>query len=333
MASSTVRTFTDPDAYHAAIRDADEKGIIIERGNFRADWTGVRLGRLSLQRGEESLPRLSYSAIDPKVFGIVFPTCPGPSVHVHGLETSLGEIIVYRRGSAGYDRSSAACQWGAITLAHEDIAAAGEAIIGRELTAPPLTCRIRPPPPLLSRLLNLHKAAGHLARTAPDLLAKSEIVRALDHAFVDAMVACLAVGDPVDDPSAYRHHSRVMQRLEEFLQANAEGPSYMAEVCAAVGVSYPTLRTCCQEHLGMSPKRFLLLRRMHLARRALLKARPETTTVTEVATNFGFWELGRFSVAYRSLFGESPSTALRRTTDEAKPSETGRSPRQFTGYA
>jgi len=49
-----------------------------------------------------------------------------------------------------------------------------------------------------------------------------------------------------------------------------------------------------------------------LARRALRGADPETKTVTEIASDYGFWELGRFSVAYRSLFGESPSAALRR---------------------
>jgi AraC-like DNA-binding protein len=37
-----------------------------------------------------------------------------------------------------------------------------------------------------------------------------------------------------------------------------------------------------------------------------------TATVTEIATTHGFWELGRFSVEYRGLFGESPSTSLRR---------------------
>jgi AraC-like DNA-binding protein len=62
----------------------------------------------------------------------------------------------------------------------------------------------------------------------------------------------------------------------------------------------------------MSPKRYLWMRRMNLARRALRSADLEHTTVTEVATEYGFWELGRFSVAYRSLFGEPPSAALRR---------------------
>jgi hypothetical protein len=39
------------------------------------------------------------------------------------------------------------------------------------------------------------------------------------------------------------------------------------------------------------------------------------TTVTRIATDHGFWELGRFSVAYRTLFGETPLTTLRRPAE------------------
>ena len=67
----------------------------------------------------------------------------------------------------------------------------------------------------------------------------------------------------------------------------------------------------------MSPVRYLWLRRMHLVRRALLLATPETSTVTRTAMDHGFWELGRFSTQYRSLFGEPASATLRRLPPKA----------------
>lgn len=112
--------------------------------------------------------------------------------------------------------------------------------------------------------------------------------------------------------AASGRHSTVITRLEELLSANRHRPLHMPEICAATGVPERTLRHFCQKHLGMAPVRYLWLRRMQLARAALMRADPATATVTEIATGHGFWELGRFSVAYRTLFGESPSVSLRR---------------------
>jgi transcriptional regulator GlxA family with amidase domain len=53
-------------------------------------------------------------------------------------------------------------------------------------------------------------------------------------------------------------------------------------------------------------------------RRALLRADASTATVTRLATDHGFWELGRFSVTYRKLFDESPSQSLRRPADDTR---------------
>ena len=78
----------------------------------------------------------------------------------------------------------------------------------------------------------------------------------------------------------------------------------------------------------MGPVRYLWLRRMYLARRALLLATPQTATVTQTAMDHGFWELGRFSTQYRSLFGEPPSATLRRPPDDRRRTE-----KQFAEFA
>ena len=57
----------------------------------------------------------------------------------------------------------------------------------------------------------------------------------------------------------------------------------------------------------MSPKQFLLIRRMQMVRRELRLATPATTTVTEVITRYGFWNFGRFAGIYKAQYGERPS--------------------------
>jgi AraC-like DNA-binding protein len=60
-----------------------------------------------------------------------------------------------------------------------------------------------------------------------------------------------------------------------------------------------------------------------LERRALVRAGPAGPSVTEIATESGFWELGRFSVAYRALFGEPPSASRRRPPADVPASHDG----------
>jgi AraC family ethanolamine operon transcriptional activator len=62
----------------------------------------------------------------------------------------------------------------------------------------------------------------------------------------------------------------------------------------------------------MSPARYLTLCPLNLARRALTVTDAAETTVTEIATVHGFCELGHFPVMYRSRFGKTSSTTLRR---------------------
>ena len=166
------------------------------------------------------------------------------------------------------------------------------------------------------RLLKLHTSVAQLAHNTPDILELPAVRRALKNELIHIMVRCLAEGAAVAPTTGSRRHGAVVARFEEFLAANPHRPVYLTEICAAIGVAERTLRASCEEHLGMGPIRFLTLRRMHLAHCALLRADPSKSTVTRIVTDQGFWELGRFSVAYRALFGESPSETLQRPAQQ-----------------
>jgi AraC-like DNA-binding protein len=312
MPESVVRTFTDPEAYFAGIRNLSIDGLVTGRGKFRAETTLIDLHRLQMGRFDEDLPRIMRVTPSGSRSVIVFQTDSGrPGTVANAIDTAEHQIAMFGLDWPYYVRSSAGSGWGTMSLTPEDLAAAGRAIIGRELMPPEFMLAIRRPPiPPLSRLLKLHEATGHLAKNAPDILAKHEVARAIEEALVEAMVLCLAANYSEEARNA--HRAKVMRRLEDTLRAKSGETLYMAELCAAVGATYWTLRDCCLEYLGMSPKRYLWIRRMNLARLALSSANPKKTTVTEIATNYGFWELGRFSVTYHSLFGEPPSAALRR---------------------
>src|SRR5579863_2309850 len=101
-----------------------------------------------------------------------------------------------------------------------------------------------------------------------------------------------------------------MGRFEDLLQAHPDRAFTLAELCAALDVAGRTLRTCCDNHLGMGPSRYMRLRRMHGIRRALRAADPATARVSKLANQYGFGEVGRFAGVYRAWFGELPSVTL-----------------------
>ena len=233
------------------------------------------------------------------------------------MDVSSGEIVVM--GAEPTHRVTfAPGHCGAMSLTPTDLAAAGRALAGRELARPSVTYVTRPAPALRGHLVKLYEEAAHLAKTAPDRLAHPEVARSLEEALIHAMIRCLTESTMSEVDSRTRNHAAVISKFEEFLEANCVEPIYLSEICIATGVSENTLRRCCHEHLRMSPIRYLWLRRMNLARAALTRADPATATVTGIATDYGFWELGRFSVEYRAFFGESPSVSLHRPPDDRR---------------
>ena len=75
-------------------------------------------------------------------------------------------------------------------------------------------------------------------------------------------------------------------------------------------MSRRSLHRAFHEVFGIGPVTFLRHKRLCAIHSILRDSTPGTTTVTEIAIQQGFSELGRFSQYYRAMFGENPSQTL-----------------------
>jgi AraC-like DNA-binding protein len=312
MPSSVVRTFTDPDEYATAMRQGTVGLTITQRGTFAAKLCRIDLHRLWAQRFSATLGWTAHIDYWGGWTTFAFQTRPGPNMMRNGRDCASTSVAQLNTAQSYYLHSSGPPSYGTISLPIEEMASASAAAGDRDRTPPTDNLILNPSPPALAKLRRLHEIVGTLAEDTPSVVAHPETARSLEQALLEAIMDCLSTGVPQEDQASRRQHAVIMRRFHESIEQRLDQALYVPELCREIGASARTLLACCHEHLRMGPKHYLLLRRMHLVRRALRESGRPDTTVTEIATRYGFWQFGRFAVEYKALFGEAPSATLAR---------------------
>ena len=77
-------------------------------------------------------------------------------------------------------------------------------------------------------------------------------------------------------------------------------------------ISERSLQTAFKKLFGFTPVEFLRLMKLNLVHHELMKNDETKTTVSRIASKWGFNHMGRFSGFYTELFGENPSVTLKK---------------------
>lgn len=221
-----------------------------------------------------------------------------------------GEAAVMAPDSVQQLRMSADMEMRNLRVGQSEMLAACRSLLGSDL-AHPLRFDERVPAhsPQTAALL---RVMTHLAATpAYALAAASRLEGSLrDAALFEILLAW---------PNNYAHHLEQpaalplsTRRARDYIHAHAAELPSIADIAAAAGVGVRALARGFEKHLGVSPQRYLQQYRLDRVHEALLAPGGETT-VTEVAVQWGFLQLGSFAARYRERFGESPSQTLRRS--------------------
>ena len=98
----------------------------------------------------------------------------------------------------------------------------------------------------------------------------------------------------------------IVKKSVDYIEEHHSGDIRLVDICGNLRISPRTLEYAFREQIGISPSRYILMRRLAGVRKdILLSDLPQQ--ISTYAVDRGFRHLGRFSQVYSRVFGESPS--------------------------
>lgn len=117
-----------------------------------------------------------------------------------------------------------------------------------------------------------------------------------------------------DRPYTNESEPKYLRQVIDYIFANLEKNIALSTLTEVSGMSTRTLQNAFSKHYGKGPVTFVKHAKLHRVREALQRSTPADTTVTRIATKWGFYHASNFSRNYSDLFGELPIQTLRNRT-------------------
>jgi AraC-like DNA-binding protein len=135
---------------------------------------------------------------------------------------------------------------------------------------------------------------------------------------IDSLILRLAEGLIEADPSCGRMsqprhlHVAALESARQFLDSEKTRVVRSAELEALTGLSRFDLARQFRLMFGTSPYRYLLMRRLDVARARLARRRP----LVELALDVGFSDQAHFTRLFKAAYGLTPSRYVTLTSNE-----------------
>lgn len=318
-----LTTSDDVNDHAASLSRWDQQYEQVSAGRFQGRLEELWLGPVQVFRESTGRAVLQRGAPAPHTLTLATPAGSGPNEgwfcgrHIGAGQTfglvAQGEFELATRGAFDIVAISV----------HRDQLCAHAQAQGHQRAAAPLPGQLAHNqvlgggPQADAPLRQLLLAALEAARGTPQLLAQPAARRAMTDALCDALLGRIGLSRPLAGgvPDAgvpaltAATRQRVVREARRYMQAHADAPITVPDLCAAIHVSRRALQYSFQDVLQMSPVAYLRALRLNGVRRALRQGGDEP--VADRAARWGFWHQSRFAADYRQLFGELPSETLR----------------------
>jgi AraC family transcriptional regulator, ethanolamine operon transcriptional activator len=305
-----TQTFSSFDAFFEANRHASLRAMLL--GSDRGSWvlTNLTVNKVGVQFGQAVGRAVVEGASKPGGLTIFLQTQGTAAFLGNGRRLDERTLMVVGPGDEFCLAADASPRrWCSLYIPNEKLAGR----IEQTTTAlRPIRGVFQLPAQRIERFRSAIEQLDGAVQRAPAAFDSAQAQEATEQKLGEEIRSVLAMPREVEHPVG-RHvvpRRQIIRMSMDFVDQH--GGEYVAveQLAAAAGVSQRTLRDAFRGYFGAAPVQYLNRRTLHLVRKALKASDPSMATVTEIATQFGVWELGRFARDYRSLFGELPSKTL-----------------------
>jgi AraC family ethanolamine operon transcriptional activator len=307
------------DAFEASLRGVDGRFLPIGRSSREWCLDVLGLGGIALMEGRNGTRVVYHGACLPNAYGLFLPVDGFEHLKTNGVPMAPHSAAWLSPSSEFCVPSGEAMSWFGIAI---DCGCMLEMCADRMHSNGMHSDGMRQldwhrcgraEGAVHARVTSLVASALRVARSEGDTLHASPAREMLRMQLLDAMHALLHSMEVCDGAIQGRPRLRrreVIDRVVGLMEARIDQPVLVKDLCAQAGVSVATLQNIFAEQFGISPYRYLTLRRLRGIHRALRVASPEET-VSTICARFGVWDFGRFATQYKHAFGVPPSRTLR----------------------
>jgi AraC family ethanolamine operon transcriptional activator len=299
------------ESFFDAVRHASLRATLL--GRDRGDWALSHLiaNNVSVQWGQAGGKAVVEGATRPGGISIFLQTQGAPSFSGNGHRfDQLSLMVVGPREEFCLAADASSRRWCSLYIPNEKLAHEN----GDTTTAvTSMRGVFQLPPQRIERFRSVIEQLDQTVQQAPAAFDSAASQRAAEQKLVCEIRDVLATPREVEHALG-RHtvpRSQIIGMSMDFVDQHDGEHLSVEQLAVAAGVSERTLRDAFQQYFGVAPVRYLNRRTLHQVRAALKSADPSRATVTEIATQFGVWQFGRFARDYRFLFREFPSETLR----------------------
>lgn len=308
------QTYTSCDQHTEGLSVAYENVVMhpeVADENYRLRYSSLCFGELRLATSSTT-SGMSFSASHNGSFHLGFVSRGGAQVHARQqnvVARPMQQASLVRGNDRFLVELTPASTAHVVEVSAKTLIKTAHEYMGRDVDTDSLT-----------REVNLSRPAGAaLARNVVSALIDLKTLRSASHnelavASYSELLTGLVIASILPDYDAPSPNvgKEAIELARDYIVEHSNDALRISEVAAAAGMSVRLLQRNFRDRFGCSPLQYLVECRLENARIRLETAGP-ADTVTSIAWECGFIQLGLFAARYRGRFGELPSETLKRT--------------------